>query len=294
MASRRSPRSHLRDPAPCGAGSFFCAAAIALAVGAPAPAAAGAARFSVEPGAGLTRFGYVERAPGGAVLDREAGLVPGLAVRAEAAGAAWFARGALRASRGEVEYEGRVSSPSAALDGLEVRTTTAAAFLSGEAQLGAWLGAGRRIALYAGAGARRWRREIRPTTVVSRSGVAVAVGGLDETYAWGELQAGVRVAALRARAAEVELDVRAVHPIWPTLAVDWFGRTVELDLGARPGLRAALALRWLVHPRVHLVAEPSLELSSLGRSRPDPATGVFEPDSETRTFGLEARVGTRF
>jgi hypothetical protein len=285
------------NPAPSGAGFFVSSLAILCAISAPTAGVAGGPgplAGSVELGGGAVHFDYAERGRSGVFLDGEQGWVPGLELRAELAPGRLFVVASGRLAKGSVAYDGRTQSSVPANDDLPVTTTTRTDFARVELQGGGWLDPGRRLGIYAGAAARRWSRDIRPTTVVSRSGATIRVGGLDELYLWGELQAGVRLAAVEAGRVRLELDGRLLQVVGPRLAVDWAGERVALKLGALPGWRLGAALRIEVATPWFVVLEGSAEGYRFGASDVDPASGIMEPASETTNVELGARLGARF
>ncbi len=282
-----------RAPAPTGAGAFLWLAAALAALASP-PARADEPTISVEVGPTVVHFDYAEYYRTGATIDRERGWVPGVALRAELASGRLFAIAAGSLASGSVTYDGRTQSSNPANDELPVETRTATGFASAEARAGGWLDERHRVALYGGGASRYWERDIHGTTVTSRSGATIPVSGLYEEYSWWELQAGVRWAFLEAPGIHLELDARVFHALRPRLAVDWNGERVELSLGARPGLRLALASRIDLGGRWFLAVEADAARFELGESAVDPASMIMEPRSRTTNARVEARLGARF
>ncbi|HSN16496.1 MAG TPA: hypothetical protein VLT61_17820 [Anaeromyxobacteraceae bacterium] len=294
MEPRPPRRDEHLNPAPSGAGFLVSSIAILCASSLPATGVAGELGGSVELGAGAVHFDYAEHGRNGAFLDGEEGWVPGLELRSELARGRLFLVASGRLAKGNVTYEGRTQSSAPANDDLPIATTTRADFARVELQGGGWLGAGRRVGLYAGAAARRWRRDIRPTTVVSRAGATIQVSGLEEVYAWGELQAGLRLAAVEHGRLRLELDGRLLQVVLPRLAVDWAGERVGLRLGALPGWRLGATLRVELASPWFAALEGSAEGYRFGASEVDPASGIMEPESATTDVELGARLGARF
>jgi hypothetical protein len=286
-----------RNPAPQGAG-FVVSRAVALlaagALAAPSAGRAGEAAVTLEVGPTLGRLDYVERDRSGRFLDGEEGWLPGVVVRGDFESGRLFVGGGVRLARGAVDYEGRTQSAAPANDDLPIASRSDADFAQVEARAGGWLDAGRQVGLYGGAAARRWGRDIRSTTVVSRTGATIAVSGLEEVYDWRELQAGVRLAAEPNAWARLEFDARLFQVLLPRVSVEWGGETVELRLGSRPGWRLGVSTFLALDDRWTVAAEAALERYRFGASDPDPSTGILEPASETTHAELSARIGARF
>jgi hypothetical protein len=266
---------------------------VAAGLAAAPPAAAAPLRARLEVGGGLSRLDYVEVDAAGAFIDGEEGWLPSLSAEAELGRDRWYVAARGGAAFGEVAYEGRVESSSPALDGLPARTTTETALLRAEAAAGVRVGPRRRVALEAGVGWRSWDRDIRATTVVSRTGAVVPVSGLFEEYAWYEVRGGARWTFLATDRAECDLELGLLHTVAPTLALDWFGQPVALELGPRGGWRAGLAARVALGPGAYATLRAAVEDLGHGASAPDARTGVHEPESTTRTVAVQAGVGFR-
>jgi hypothetical protein len=294
VADEASPRDVRPDPAPSGAGSSILFVAILCALGSAPPARAAEPVTSIDVGVAFTHFDYRELSAVGRVIDTERGWVPSLSVRAELAADRFFGVVDGRLGAAAVRYEGRTQSANPSLNALPVTTDSEATFSSAEARMGGWLDEGRRFGLYGGAAARWWERGIRPTTVVTGTGATAPVAGLDERYAWQELQAGLRWIFLDWRGSKAELDARFVQGLRPHIGVSWLGRRVELDLGARPGWRLGLTWRVDLGASWFLALDGEAERFQFGESPVDPVARVMEPESETTNLTLGARAGGRF
>ncbi len=294
VATRSSSRRASRHPAPPGAGCFISCALAAAFLLAPVGGRAEAAGVSVEAGPAISGWDYAEYGPTGVQLDRERGFVPGAAAAAQLDRPRWFARCEGRASDGTLRYRGRTQSANAVFDGLPVTSTSDARFLSVEARAGARLGDGGRLAAYGGAAWRGWRRSIRPTTVTSAGGVEAPVAGLRERYGWAELHAGARWSAVRTASLELAVDARLLATVLGEVAVDRPAGAVSLGLAPRPGARVAAEWREAIAGPWYLAVDAHAAIWAFGASAVDVRSGLHEPDSVTRTFGLEARVGARF
>ncbi len=260
-----------------------------------APAlAAEPALGSIEGGFALVWLDYAERDPTGRVLDRESGLLPTATVAVELHASRWFARLSASAGAGDLRYDGRTQSLNAAFDDLPVESTSGARFPAVELRAGAFVDPERRLALYAGSAYRAWEREIAPTTVVSRSGSTAQVPELDEHYSWFELQGGVRCTFVRTALTDWQLDARLTRVIGGRVVVDNASGDVMLHPGDRFGGRLALAVRVAVAPRWYLLVEGHWALWRFGASPVDASSLLYEPESESRTAGLEARAVATF
>src|SRR5512146_1498205 len=173
--TRRGGRAALALAAAALAASSVPARAAPLPPGRDGPDG----RFDVR--LGLLRFDYEERDPlTNAFLDGEEGFVPSLTLEGELRAERVFGRAMLRLAKGSVDYDGHVQSTNPNFDGLPLRTTTNAGFVQGEVQVGAFLDAPRRVALFAGLGLRRWSRSIQGATATGRDGTRQPISGLDE------------------------------------------------------------------------------------------------------------------
>ncbi len=281
-------------PAPPGAGcTLLRAAAVAALLAAPALAAP-AVRGSVEGGFSLARLDYVERGPTDSVLDRESGLLPAATLALELHPSRWSARVSASAGAGDLRYAGRTQSPDVSFDDLPVETTSGARVLALELQGGAFVDPGRRLALYAGAAYRAWQRRIASTTVVSRSGSVARVPELDEEYSWFELLGGVRCTLSRTWLGDWLLDARLSRVIGGRVVVDLPAEDATLHPGDRFGGRLASAFRFSLASGWSLLVEAHWARWRLGASPVDPRSLLYEPESESRTVGLDTRLVAKF
>jgi hypothetical protein len=274
-------------PARRRAGPFvLCATLLSLV-----PAGAGAAdrTFEVAASAGLLHVRYEERGPYGDTLDTEDGWIPSLGVRVR--GRAWRLVGELsgRLARGDLAYEGLVPSLG------WVRSTSASRFLEGALRAGVVVDPWGRVALLAGAAARRWDRDIRGTTIAS-GGITTPVRGLSEVYAWYELDAAARATLVETPRLAWLAEVRVLRTASPHLTVDWSGTDVGLSLGSRTGWGGETELQVTLRPGLFLTAGAAIERLGFGASGLVPAgrTWINEPDSETWNVRLDLGIGARF
>ncbi|HET8541845.1 MAG TPA: hypothetical protein VFL83_18350 [Anaeromyxobacter sp.] len=262
----------------------------------PPPAAGPARKRLVEVSFAPFHFDYEER-QGGVFLDGEkGGILRALAAAYEVDGTHLFGRVSARVGVGTVAYDGHIQSLDPAWNGLAMTTESDAAFLQGEVQMGAFLDAGRRFALSAAVGARRWKREIQSKMVTLPStGETRLVLGLDETYRWFEVQAGLRAVVVETRAVEATLEARLVLVAYPSMTVTLPGvADVKLKLAPQAGWRLGGNGRFAISKRGFVMAGAWAEAYSFGASTLDPTYGVYEPPSTTRNVGVEVGLGKRF
>jgi hypothetical protein len=271
-------------------------------------AARGALEGRGEVRLGVQHLDYAEYAGAGSTsLDREAGWLPAFSGELELRGGRWLGRASARLALGSVSYHGHTQSlTDPNLDGLPLRSTTDATFVSGELQGGAFLDDARRLALFVALGARRWTRDIRDATVIARDGTPAAVLGLSEIYSWFELMAGVRWTFLERPRMAWDAEARLVRTAGAEVSVDLaraFGvdATARLGLGARTGWRLGTTYRHDVTPTMFLVASAWAEGYAFGASglylfqdAGGVTQAIAEPRSDTVSAGLEVGVGGRF
>ena len=284
--------------------------ALAVAVGALL-GAPGTARAVPEGHAevrlGLQRFDYAEYDRGGVFLDGEKGFVPALSGALEVRFDRAFAGAAVRLAHGSVDYDGHTQgSGDPNVDGLPLRTTTDATFVSGALEGGLLVGPRRTVALLVAAGARRWSRDIQATTVSSRAGQPTEVVGLSEIYAWYELAAGVRWTFLERPGTSWDVEARVTRTVSAEISVDLAGpfgvdQTARMGLGARIGGRVGSSFRQDLQPGTFLVVGLWAEEYAFGASEPfvlvdagGITRAISEPRSRTYDLGLDLGIGGRF
>jgi hypothetical protein len=240
---------------------------------------------------GFATFDYAETYQG-RTLDTERGVLPAVSGEGELRAGGAFVRGGFRVASGSVSYGGEVQAPTdPSLDGVWAIGHSDAQQLEGRVEAGALVDPDRRLAMLVGLGLRRWHRTIHDTTALSRDGLAFAVKGYSEDYAWGELELGARYAILNRGRDGWDVEARLVRTISPMISVDYFGSTVSLGLEPRLGWRAATSWRRVLSPGWFVVVTGFGEGYAFGASGTDAATGILEPDSRTFRFGLEVGVG---
>jgi hypothetical protein len=263
-------------------------AVLAAAVGLlPAARAAGAGERHLDGwlGAGVLDFDYEEFDPGGASLNREDGYLPGLNAGLRLGRGVWFAETALLAWSGRVDYTNPAVTSRTDEDILDWNVI---------AGRGAGAYAGIAVSAYAGLGYRHWRRDIHASPGAN--------DGLDETYRWGYGLLGLRGERDLGQTSRVRGDLQLTRTLEPSIKIRFEAGYDDhtLDLGAANGVRAALTFEHRLDNEVVVFVSPWFEYWELGRSAVEPRTTqgvinglIYEPDSETRIFGLNAGVRWR-
>lgn len=243
-------------------------------------------------GASLMNFGYTEFAADDAWLDEENGVVPGLLVGGTLHWSKAYASLAMNYYFGEVEYQGQTQSDNPALSGLPISSVSDTDIFDTTVIAGYQFSS---LNIYAGLGYYFWRRNIRPT--VTSSGLPVA--GVLEFYSWSYALLGAKTELWRNWTSQLELDLRVTRMLDANMEVDFLGFSgydnATLNLGEDWGFR--LAVPWtfqFVESESSIIIEPYYTSWNLKRSSVTELTvggvatgsGVVEPRSETRNFGI--------
>ncbi len=279
--------------------SLFATAALgSMCAVLPAPCLAAdtaAADWRGQIGLGQLRFGYKEFADDGDLLDREDGLISGVAAGVSRRHGDWtFAvEGAYHA--GDVTYDGQTNT------GIPVRSRTDEDIvdLALRADRPGRTSGGRGYAFYGGIGYHFWGRDIRPT----RTPAGQPVGGLFEAYTWWLGFVGGRIALIESSRSLWQVDLRLLRMVSAKIDVDFNGvyDDATLDLGERFGVRITFPWRYALDGRTDLVVEPYAEGWDIGRSATESLMrnggvvgAVYEPRSETRNHGLTVAISQAF
>ncbi len=249
----------------------------------------------IEIGAAVLNFGYKEFSENGKLLDREDANIPGTMLRFSHPRKPFLFAGEVSYYGGDVVYDGQTNT------GIPITTRTGERIVDTAVRAEYWEAtpAGFNYALYAGAGYRRWERDIRPT----HTAAGVPVSGLFETYQWWFGLLGAKFTLFESPQARWLWDARVVRPVNPSITVDSPGQydSVRLGLGERWGWRLALPWRYGMSQAAGLTVEPFVESFEIGRSATvtaikngTPVGTVTEPRSETRNYGLAISVSSRF
>jgi hypothetical protein len=230
-------------------------------------------------------FNYEEYDDRGLSLDREQGLLPGLIIGATFEREPWLVQGSLRYAAGEVDYH---ATP------VDSKTDEAILDLTLTGGVRLYAGVSDSLSLVVGAGYRRWSRDIHSTATVD---------GLKETYRWGYALIGLRGDRTLGEFTRLVADLSLRRTVNPQLEVDFIRNfdDTSLDLGAENGFQASLSLGRKLGQGTTLWVRPWYEYWQLGRSGNAPLTRngirtgtLFEPDSETRDYGIEIGLSWRF
>jgi len=271
----------------------LCATLVLLApVGSKAQPQEGS---EIEIGASVLNFGYKEFSDSGKLLDREDANIPGAMLRLSHSRKPFLFAGEVSYYGGDVVYDGQTNT------GIPITTRTGEKIIDMAVRAEYWQATpgGFNYALYAGAGYRRWERDIRPT----RTAAGTPVGELFEIYEWWFGLLGAKLTLSESPQVRWSLDARVVRPVNPSITVEANSLydKVRLDLGERWGWRLALPWHFSMSQTAGLSVEPFVESFEIGRSATVTATKngtpvgtVTEPRSETRNYGLAISVSSRF
>jgi hypothetical protein len=259
------------------------------------PGAANAAQDEVRKpvdawlGPSVMDFDYKEYDNGGR-LDHEHGTLYGLTGGLQAAREALLLEGEISWFGNDVNYDGQTQ------DGVPVRTRTDERILDGQARVG-WRFRRQdklQYQLYGGLGYRDWQRDIRSTP---------AAPGVKETYTWWYALIGGRGLYHVNQRTTWLAEAQLMRPVDPEIEVNFKNDLddTRLDLGSKPGVRLSLAWRHELVSGWRLEIMPFYTAWDIGRSqsRSLKQNGVvvgslYEPRSETRNYGIQARLGVSF
>ena len=223
-------------------------------------------------------------------LNHEHGTLYGLAGGVQAGWNALSIEGELSGFGNDVRYDGQTQA------GTPVKTHTDEQILDALARAGWRFRRQERLQyqLFGGLGYRYWDRDIRSTPTAS---------GVRETYTWWYALLGGRGLYHSNQRTTWLAEARLTRPLDPEIEVDFRGGPddARLDLGSEPGVRLSLAWRHEMASGWRLGIMPFYTAWDIGRSedRPLKQNGVvvgrvFEPRSETRTYGIQASLGVSF
>jgi hypothetical protein len=236
---------------------------------------------------GVLDFGYKEFSESGVLLDREDGLLPGVAVEVARRIGDWRLSGDGRYFSGSADYDGRTNFGTPISTETDERVYSLSLRIAREFRIDGWS-----IAPYAGYGYHRWQRDIKPTQTAG----GAPVGGLFEVYTWKTAELGVLTRlALRERF-HAGVDLRVIGVLDPEVEVR-FGSVFDdarLALGERSGARLAFIGAYALDENLGIRVELYHEGWSFGRSASQPLTSggsptavsAVEPRSETRNTGV--------
>ncbi len=251
-----------------------------------AVADSGGISTSVWLGATALDFDYEEFDGQDESLDREDGWLPGVNAGASIASERWFVEPGLQWSSGRVDYHSPDVDSETDEEILNLEILAGIPVLDADRQ---------RLSLVAGAGHRKWQRDIRSTPTAI---------GLDETYRWYYSLLGIRGEHEFNASTRIVANVQVTRTVNPEIEVQFrenFADDVSLDLGEETAFKASLALHREVDGRTSLWLMPWYERWDLGRSKVKDLYGdgvylgkVQEPRSETRNYGISLGVRWQF
>lgn len=257
---------------------------------------AGPPSWRAHAGLSFQDFNYRELADDGTLLDRENGFIPGVVAGFVRTEKDWAVAGDVSYYNGDVDYTGQTTT------GLPITTRSDARIIDLSMHV-AHRQRGRDNAdhgyLYGGLGLHSWERNVLPTQTAG----GAYVSGVFETYEWWYGFVGFKTDMIDKPSWSWAIDARLTRTFNPTVHVDFLGLydNVNLDLGPRFGARVALPWRYALDRSSALSVEPYFESWDLGRSGVTtltrggaPVGSVFEPRSETRSYGLNLSLSSQF
>ncbi|MCU7916636.1 MAG: porin family protein [Candidatus Thiodiazotropha sp. (ex Gloverina cf. vestifex)] len=236
-------------------------------------------------GLSVLDFDYEEFDDRGISLDRERGLLPGLNAGVNAQRGEWLFETRLLWLSGNVDYTSATAASRTDEDILNLELTTGYRIQTTKEQ---------QFYLVAGAGYRKWWRNIHSTATAS---------GLDETYDWSYGLLGLRGEQTLNNQTQLVADLQLTRTINPGINVHFISNfnDVSLNLQEETGYRFRLTLNRQVGESTSFWVAPWYEYWKLGRSNNTALYSnqiqigsVFEPRSETRNFGINLGVRWRF
>jgi len=223
-------------------------------------------------------------------LDHEHGTLYGLAGGVQAGREALLLEGEFSWFGNDVNYDGQTQA------GTPVRTRTDERILDGQARAG-WRFRRQdklQYQLYGGLGYRDWQRDITATPTAT---------GVKETYTWWYALLGGRGLYHMNQRTTWLAEAQLMRPIDPEIEVD-FNNDLDdtrLDLGSEPGVWLSLAWQHELVSGWRLEIMPFYTAWDIGRSQSRPLKqngvvvgNIYEPRSETRNYGIQARLGVSF
>lgn len=241
--------------------------------------------YFVHAGLSVQSFRYQETDAHNNVLDREAGLLPGLVI--EAGKHLDRYSGLISASlhKGTIPYDGQTQGGSPLMTETRERIVDVAALIKtgiGPYTDFPWLSAG--------FGYREWRRDIQPTN---------SAAGLFETYRWPYWMIGLTGDVFQKGLWKAGLDWRLMRPIHPTIELDANDfDPLTLSLGSTYSFNVGFPIEYRAGTKQTVVIRPYWQSWHLrqGNSKRLYSNGIptdysaHEPDSETRILGITATL----
>lgn len=239
----------------------------------------------------LENFKYTERPLINNVprVIKEDGTLYGLSLRLARKVGQFEIEGAISHLSNETDYRGFAIDPAlpAPNNVLADRKTSDARITDASIRVARWfLATNDRIALYGGAGHRRWDRDVATTTTL----------GSNLDYAWAYVMLGAKLSLHRSERASVMVDLRITKPLNPKVDLSFPGTdAAKLEVGSKLGYRIEVPFSYKLTKTGGIEVAPFYERIELTESDPETVPGVLinnqplrvlEPDSETEVFGM--------
>lgn len=241
-------------------------------------------KFNSQLAASLMNFNYGEYNDNDNLIDKEYGLLPGVAfsLNYQFKDLQLSGEGSLYAN--DVTYDGQTQSGTP----VQSRTDT---FISDFSVRLAQLFDGQKLmpdSVYFGMGYRYWNRNIRDTSTSS----GTPVSGVREVYRLPYIQLGSCWNIAKLGRTDWSLDIRLHRTVSAEMDVHIYEGTT-LNLGERWGGRASLMIAGIFDKESNYYVEQFLELWQIGKSNPKYNSGagyIYEPRSTTINLGVNLGV----
>ena len=248
-------------------------------------------------GFSLLDMNYKEFRDDGFLLDREDGILPGVAGHLKFPNQSFdsYLYGSYHAST--IDYDGQTQG------GLPVQTDTETDIVDFQYYLSEK--SSQKNQIYGGIGYRYWRRDIQSIGNVA---------GILEHYKWFYGLMGVKTRVFKNNNSEILLDFRITHMLKANMDIDFKGFSATgfaslddktVNLGKKTNFRISLPWRKKLENSYTWLIEPYFEQWDIDKSNTVNLTengalvilpecggvcGVFEPRSETRNFGVNIQL----
>ena len=242
-------------------------------------------------GGSLMNFDYTEFDTDNSWLDDEKGALPGVLLGSVLHWPNAYISLALNYHFGDVAYRGQTQSVNPDLSGLPINSRSDTDIFDTTVIAGYQFST---LTAYGGVGYYFWRRNIRPTT--TDSGLSVA--GILEFYSWTYALIGLNTPLVKNDEYQLDLDIRVTRMLRANMEADFQGfggyDNAMLNLGEDWGLRLAFPWSFRSSGQSTITVEPYYTTWNLKRSAVTElrrggvgaGSGVVEPRSETRNFGI--------
>jgi hypothetical protein len=237
----------------------------------------------------VENFKYTERVTlaGVKIAPQEDGTLYGLSLRLARKIGQFEIEGALSHLSNDVDYRGFAIDLNNNNAVLPDRKKSDARITDASVRIARWfLATNDRLAVYGGAGYRRWDRDVATTSTL----------GSNLDYAWPYVMIGAKVSLHKSERASLMLDVRATKPLDPKVDLSFPGTdAATLNVGSKLGYRVEVPFSYKLTKTGAIEVAPFFERIELKESEPEKVPGMFinnqqllvqEPNSETEVFGF--------